>query len=697
MKKRLFAAVLLLLLLVGCKYANVTNAPDKETEKQKTESVKTEEKTPDNTVTIVRPERTTAAVRDAVEALENKLKALGLSVKTELDTALRGKDVDRFPNEICVGPTNRPESAALYARMDEAEEPYDYLVTLGPENGNCVGALDECMADAVEAFADEYARRLVTGAAGESTELERRHEFARRLSVGGKTYVRMRIETNGSDPEKYAASELKKYLNEIGIFDGNGLLFKLSIEFSLPTDGYSVEIGEDDTVRIRGGNGRGVIYGVYAFLERCAGVRYFMPGLETLGEGDIVLAENFSHTPIFEMRQSDWQCGNSDVTWCVKQGINQREIPRDKGGNIKYGGFVHTMASLSETSSEKQPCLSDPKVLETVIKNVRAMLDRDPNITIVSVSQNDNQKYCSCAACSAVDKEEGSHAGTLLRFVNAVADAIADDYPDVIIDTLAYQYTRTPPKITKPLPNVCIRLCSIECCFSHPLNDPSCKTNTQFVNDILAWNEVCDRIYIWDYVTDFCFYIPTFPNFGVLRQNMRFFAEHGVKGMYPEGNYNSKQSGEFGELRCYLLAKLMMDPMMSEEEYYAHMDEFLAAYYGEGWEGIRAYIDWTTAEASKRHMDIWNPPTSVIPIRDWRAMEETFDGHWDKAEELAGDRLEAVQRSRLQWQCIKLMLHPDEEEAARFLDEIQRLKIKWRETSDLPTVYDLKKSPATWK
>ena len=142
MKKRLFAAVLLLLLLVGCKYANVTNAPDKETEKQKTESVKTEEKTPDNTVTIVRPERTTAAVRDAVEALENKLKALGLSVKTELDTALRGKDVDRFPNEICVGPTNRPESAALYARMDEAEEPYDYLVTLGPENGNWVGALD---------------------------------------------------------------------------------------------------------------------------------------------------------------------------------------------------------------------------------------------------------------------------------------------------------------------------------------------------------------------------------------------------------------------------------------------------------------------------------------------------------------------------------------------------------------------------
>ena len=37
------------------------------------------------------------------------------------------------------------------------------------------------------------------------------------------------------------------------------------------------------------------------------------------------------------------------------------------------------------------------------------------------------------------------------------------------MDTLAYRYTRQAPKTIKPADNVIIRLCSIECCFSHPL------------------------------------------------------------------------------------------------------------------------------------------------------------------------------------------------------------------------------------
>ena len=67
--------------------------------------------------------------------------------------------------------------------------------------------------------------------------------------------------------------------------------------------------------------------------------------------------------------------------------------------------------------------------------------------------------------------------GTLLRFVNAVADAVAERYPDVLVDTLAYQYTRNVPKLTRPRRNVIIRLCSIECCFRHPLTDETCPEN----------------------------------------------------------------------------------------------------------------------------------------------------------------------------------------------------------------------------
>jgi len=518
----------------------------------------------------------------------------------------------------------------------------------------------------------------------------------RKLIVKGKTAESVRILPGKSGAERYAGEELEKYLGRIGIPVGDELTIRVQEDSTLQRDGYRICVCENDGISICGGNGRGVIYGVYAFLEKYAGMRFFMPGLEGNGEGDIVIEEGFSFTPVFEFRQSDWPCGNSNVDWCVKNGINQREIPKHMGGHIKHGGFVHTMEALVGTPQDKQPCLSDPAVLEKAKASVRRILENDPDVTIVSVSQNDNFNYCKCEKCAAVDAEEGSHAGTLLRFVNAVAADIAEDYPHVVVDTLAYQYTRNVPSITKPLPNVCIRLCSIECCFSHPLDDRTCPENDKFFNDILDWNKICDRIYIWDYVTDFSYYIPTFPNFGVLRENMRFFAEHGVKGMYPEGNYNSPYSGEFGELRCWLLAKLMMDPYMSTTTYYRYMDEFLAAYYGEGWRYIRAYIDYTCAEAAGGHMKIWDSPFAIIPRDKYEAMEETIELWWNKAEELAGDRLAYVKRSRLQWRYIRLMLHPDAEEGKKLRADVDAAGVMWNEWRKLPEEVDYSKTPDQW-
>ena len=521
------------------------------------------------------------------------------------------------------------------------------------------------------------------------------------VTVKGIRYACVRVMAGESDSEQHAAAELVKYLNKMGVPEGEGgATVRLAVEPSVGRDGYRLTVGEG-TLLLEGGNGRGVLYGVYAFLEKYAGARFFMPGVETLGEGDIEVDDGagFDATPVFEFRQSDWHCGNSDVDWRIKNRINffaRGTTPADRGGHMKYGGFVHTLGGFTDTPWDQQPCLSDPENLKKTIAGVRAILEKDPEVAIVSVSQNDNCNFCKCDRCAAVDAEEGSHAGTLIRFVNAVAADIAEDYPHVVIDTLAYQYTRQVPQITKPLPNVCIRLCSIECCFSHPLDDESCPENKKFYQDILDWNKICDRIYIWDYVTDFSYYIPTFPNFSVLRRNMRFFATHGVRGMYPEGNYNSLQSGEFGELRCYLLAKLMWDPLMSDIEYYRHMDEFLAAYYGEGWRYIRAYIDVTCAEAAGSHMSIWANPFHIIPREKYEALEETFDAWWDKAEAAAGDRLEAVRRSRIQWRYIKLMLHPDAAEGKRLCDDVEGQRIRWDEWHSLPEEVDYSKSPDAW-
>ena len=524
------------------------------------------------------------------------------------------------------------------------------------------------------------------------------------------------IITGDSESEIYAGEELADYLSmkNVAISD-NGFPIIIFVDVTLEEDAFLIDAvlrGEGASMTIRGGNGRGVLYGVYRFLEKYAGVRYFMPGLERIPEGDIVLYDGnlLAYSPYFEARRLAWNCSKTDVDWNNKNGINGHDGASEEKYGYKQtygrGLFVHTLGALTETGggASANPCLSldSPEGqanYQKVIKNLRKVLEEDPTVNIVSVSQNDKNEYCHCEYCmasyatytnNASNIEDGGTAGNLLVFVNAVAEELEADYPNLVVDTLAYNYTQAPPKGIVPRENVCIRVCSIRVCFMHPMmecpdakgpNNVAWTRTALFRKDFLAWGKICDRIYVWDYTTNFAYYIAPFSNFGALRENMRLYHEHGVRGMFPQGNSQSI-SGEFGELRTYLLAKLMWDPYMSEEEYYGHMDEFLEAYYGEGWEGIRKFIDLTTELAGNENscINIYEAPLNSITEEEYLAYEEEIEAWWNTAEELAGDRLEYVQRSRLQWRYIQLLLHPDKEACQQFVEDVNGYGIRWAES-----------------
>ena len=108
--------------------------------------------------------------------------------------------------------------------------------------------------------------------------------------------------------------------------------------------------------------------------------------------------------------------------------------------------------------------------------------------------------------------------------------------------------------------------------------------------------------------------------------------------MFEQGNYQST-SGEFGELRAYLLAKLLWNPDMSEEEYNCHMNEFLEDYYGAGWQHIRAYIDMTTEAAAKCEVGIYDTVRHMMQQGmsndEMIAFGEDVVDMWEKAYEEA--------------------------------------------------------------
>jgi len=402
----------------------------------------------------------------------------------------------------------------------------------------------------------------------------------------------------------------------------------VAVDFAaLGTEGIAIET--KGTALVLAGNRRGVLYAVYSFLEDELDCRWFTPDCSRIPKrgrfdvGDLAVR----YVPPLEYRNTDYPCSR-DADWAVRNKMNgtHQRLDEPRGGKIAYSHFVHTFNSILNPAEhfERHPewfsmvkgkrlggrtqlCLTNPEVLAIAKKKVREWIKAAPGATVFSVSQNDWHNYCTCPECKALAEKEGSQAGPIIHFVNAIADDIAKDYPDKLISTLAYQYSRKPPREVKPRPNVCVRLCSIECCFAHPLDE--CPVNASFVGDIRGWNAICNRLYIWDYIIDYHHSVMPFPNLRSLKPNINFFIRHGVKGLYEEACYFTPAS-ELAELRTWIVAKTMWRP---ETDTDWAVDEFLAGYYGPAAWPIRQYIDLVHKQVEEHpdwHANIWAKPDS---------------------------------------------------------------------------------------
>ncbi len=472
------------------------------------------------------------------------------------------------------------------------------------------------------------------------------------LAGKGASQYRIILPEKSLPSERYAAEELQRYIEKlcgsklpIGsdaepvaareiLLGDNRHLGKQrdKINFSnLGPDGFLLRTDAQRLI-IAGGQPRGTLNGVYTLLEEKLGVRWFTPELETVPKLERVLLPKLDENRIPALGNRDvyWREMMRDADFAARHRLNGQHynlMEKHGGAFTVYFPFVHSLDALipqnlyeqhpeyfplingKRKSGYVQRCLSNPEVLKLSIDRVRQWLKEHPEATIISVSQNDTINNCHCDACQELDEAEGSPAASLLKFVNAIAQAIEPDYPNIRIDTLAYQYTRKPPKTIRPRHNVIVRLCSIECCFSHSLETCPSAKNQRFQEDIIAWGPVAPLLYVWDYTTDFGHYQQPFPNFDVLQQNVRFFVKHGVKGLFEQGNYSGGGSGELGPLRAYLLAKLLWNP---DTDVQKHIREFTSAYYGKAGPKIMDYINAIHRLAREQglHIHIFDKPSS---------------------------------------------------------------------------------------
>ena len=436
-------------------------------------------------------------------------------------------------------------------------------------------------------------------------------------------------------------------------------------------DGFSIST-QDGILKISGKE-NGVVYGVVTLLEQYWGIDYWGENEYSLTPSKTVNLPfiNKVENPGFRYRQTQCYAIHTDS---IYKWWNRLEEPNEV---FAAGYWVHTFDKLLPLSiygkehpeyysyfkgkrhpgKASQWCLSNPEVFEIVAQRVDSIFKANPDKHIMSVSQNDgNYTNCTCDACKAIDDYEGALSGSIITFLNKLAAR----FPDKEFSTLAYLYTMNPPKRVKPLPNVNIMLCDIDCDREVTLTENA--SGKEFVKAMEGWSKITNNIFVWDYGINFDNYLAPFPNFHILQDNIRLFKKNHATMHFSQ--IAGSRGGDFAELRAYLVSKLMWNPEVNVDSLMQH---FLHGYYGEAAPYLYQYIKIMEGAliGSGQRLWIYDSPVSHKYGMLKPALMRRYNHLFDLAEKAVAaepDFLKRVQRARLPIQYSELEIARTETE-----------------------------------
>ena len=507
---------------------------------------------------------------------------------------------------------------------------------------------------------------------------------------GESADCRIVVPETAGESRLFAATELRDYVErmtgvrleiERGTTPPKGIFLDEPDDPSLGTDGFRLVV-QGSSLRVKGGC-RGVLYGVYELLERFGGCGWYASWRTVVPR-----AERFAvpadlderQVPSFRFRMPSWKDVQEHPEFAAKLRFNGGSAEEKRFGGpafrfVRRLGKCHTFDYLmrpgkwfkehpeyfSEVDgvrkgSGTQLCLTNPDVLRIVTSNVLATIESDPLVgkgdwtDIVGVSQNDNAKtFCTCARCRAVDEAEDSHAGTMVPFINAIAEAVERKYPRMLVETLVYQYSRKFPKTARYRPNVIPCVCSVECSWSRPLAERQEENNGKFMDDLESWGRTTDKMFVWDYTTDYYHFSYPMPCVRVLQPNMKTFLAHGVNFIYEEGG---PWHADFAELKAWMIGKLAWDVNQPVD---ALLDRFFTGYYGAAAPLMRKYFD-------RVESILGDDPKSVLTCWDEDRPEVFTDeflrwarGVFNEALKAVADDPECRQNVRFQMGCLRML------------------------------------------
>lgn len=469
-------------------------------------------------------------------------------------------------------------------------------------------------------------------------ELSKPEKTAFNLIEAGKTSYKIVLPAEATEMLNFAAEELQYFLKEAtGVtvevvadtqVSGKENMISLgkttvaqelgvaaSDADDLGTSGYIIKtVGSsvaivDDVA----GDGEGVLYGVYDFLLDAIDLKVYAADEITYKEGDTVPLYAYDETvkPSFDERSLSYYDLRMDETYMHRM----RMFDFYSLQKVKLWG--HSQVSQILPYSEEraqwycpgggQLCwAAGPELEQAFAESLIEWIKAYPDAKFFMLGQEDTTNLCSCDKCLAAVSEDmyGSYTGLQIAFLNNVIEIVEawreENAPERELGYIcfAYQISLLPPvkedadgnlvayhEDCQPADELYVLVATIEADFSEKLQSDA---NKRTYNALLGWEQlVGDRLWVYEYDTNFKTYYTNFDNFEVVQEHYQTYFDHGVKLMYSQGPVDTYIPC-FTEMRIFVESQLMWD---LEKDYNALVNEFMAAYYQDAAPAMRKYYD----------------------------------------------------------------------------------------------------------
>ena len=450
------------------------------------------------------------------------------------------------------------------------------------------------------------------------------------LAENGTSSYRIVTPNEGTACEAFAAQELRDFLRastgaELPIVTDASVAFSPRSKFisvgetklwqqagcksedsALKLDGFVLKT-EGETLFIRGARDKGTLFGVYDFLEKFAGVRFFTPEVTKVPALDTLAVREMDVTEIPAINVRNYYAPEVDRDELYTTRLRMVSLYGTARAEYGYGMYRdlqvyahNTMTLVPYEQYKDDPnffyqsenpalgydiCMSygltpegepDPEVpvspYTVVVESLKKQIVEYPEATYFSVCQMDMPDGCKCERCRARSTtERGGRSNILIRFLNAVSKALdpwmKENYPDrpLTLVTFAYAYNLQPPLnaagewTVTPRDNVCIWL-AMSPNYAYPINDDRQPISTKSL--IRQWSEKAGAFFYWDYRVNFREYLFYMPGLTTMQQDLSYLAEIGTEYAFLQAASGAPtdNSNWLSDLKAYVASKLMWNP-----------------------------------------------------------------------------------------------------------------------------------------